>query len=65
MLSMSTKPKPQATGKDPGKDISTFKELPENTKDLMELKEQDEKATGSEHIENTREIEDKGKESKS
>ncbi len=56
---MSTKPKPQATEKDPGQDLATFERLPEATKELHKLREQGEKTTGPEQVEITRTIEDK------
>lgn len=58
---MSTKPKPQATERDPGPDSATFERLPEETKDLMKLKDQDEKTTGPEQVEITKQIKEKAR----
>ena len=58
---MSTKPKPQAPEKDPGQASATFERLPEETKDLMKLKDQDEKTTGPEQVEITKQIQEKAR----
>lgn len=62
---MNPKPKHQASEKHSSEDLATFEELPEKTKDLMKLKEQEEKTTGPKHIETTRKIEEKTHKSKS
>lgn len=61
---MSTKPKPQATEKDPGQALATFERLPEETKDLMKLKDQDEKTTGPEQVEIAKQIQEKARKSR-
>jgi predicted ferric reductase len=59
--SMSMKPKPQAPEKDPGQASATFERLPEDTKDLMKLKDQDEKTTGLEQVGIAKQIQDKAR----
>ena len=44
------KPEPQKTEKDFGKDLKTFEQLPDKTKELVILKDQPEKATGPESV---------------
>lgn len=56
---MSTKLKPAATEKKSGRDLATFAQLPKNTKDLLNLKEQAEKTTGPAQVAITKQIEDK------
>lgn len=58
---MTKKSKPQGTENEPGEDLATFKNLPEKTKKLMKLKDQDEKSTGPEHTEITKKIEEKSR----
>lgn len=55
---MSTKSKYQATNEKSGNDKAAFKHLPKKTRNLMMLKEQQEKSTGSEQFEIAQEIED-------
>ena len=55
---MSTKPKPQAPEEAPGEESATFKQLPEKTKELMKLKDQEEKTTGPGQIEIRKEIDE-------
>lgn len=55
---MSTKSKPQTSKKKTDRDLATFEELPDQTKELMKLKEQDEKTAGPEHVEITKKIEE-------
>jgi hypothetical protein len=56
---MSTKSKPKATDKNHTRDSTTFERLPEQTKEMMKLKDHAEKASGHERVEATRKIEDK------
>jgi len=56
---MSTKSKPQDTETKPERDQATFEKLPEHTKELMKLKDQEEKATGTEQVVITKQIQDK------
>lgn len=58
---MNEKPKPQATEKKHESDQSAFEELPEETKDLMKLKERETKTSGSEQVAVTLKIQDKSK----
>ena len=44
------KPEPQKTEKDFGRDLKTFEQLPDKTKELVTLKDQLEKATGPESV---------------
>jgi len=44
------KPEPQKTEKDFGRDLKTFGQLPDKTKELVTLKDQLEKATGPESV---------------
>ncbi|MBE0541076.1 MAG: hypothetical protein IH623_06805 [Verrucomicrobia bacterium] len=55
------KPKPQATENDPGQALATFERLPEETKDLMKLKHQNEKSTGPEQVEIAKQIQEKAR----
>lgn len=55
---MSMKPKPQAAAEAPGEESATFKQLPEKTKELMKLKDQEEKTTGIEQVAITKQIEE-------
>lgn len=61
---MSNKPKSQDKDKDTQEDLADFKELPEESKEMMALKEENEKTTGSEQVEATRKIEGKPRKSK-
>lgn len=61
---MSMKPKPQAAGEAPGEESSTFKQLPEKTKELMKLKAQEEKTTGPEQVAVTKQIEEEDRKSR-
>ena len=61
---MNTKLKPQATEKDFGRDLGTFEQLPERTKELLKLKEQAERATGPKQIVITRQHEEKARKSR-
>lgn len=56
---MNEKPKPQTTEKIPESDQTVFEKLPEETKELMKLKEQETKTSGSEKADVAREIQDK------
>lgn len=60
---MSTTPKPETSEKNTKGDLDTYERLPEKKKELMELKDHDEKATGQERVETTRKIKDKGRQS--
>lgn len=44
--------------------MATFERLPENTKDLLKLKHQDEKATGPEQVAIAKKIKDKAPKSR-
>ena len=61
---MSKKLKPQATETKLKRDLATFKRLPKKTKELMKLKDQDEKTTGPEQAVITRKIEHKARNSR-
>lgn len=50
---MSTKPKPKATP-----DSATFNHLPQKTKDLMRMQDQEEKTIGAGQVEITEKIDD-------
>jgi hypothetical protein len=56
---MSTKSKPQDTETKLQRDQATFEKLPEQTKELMKLKDLEEKATGTEQVVITKQIQDK------
>lgn len=56
---MNEKPKPQDTEKKHDSDQTAFEKLPEETKELMKLKEQEAKTSGSEKADLAREIQDK------
>lgn len=58
---MSNKLKSKDENKDTEEDLADFKELPEESKEMMALKEESEKTTGSEQVETTREIEGKSR----
>lgn len=60
---MSAKPKPQVTVTKPDPHQATFEKLPEETKELMKLKEREVKTTGSEQVVITREIQKKARKS--
>lgn len=60
---MSKKPKPQVTKKKTAHDLASFEKLPEQTKKLMKLKDQDEKTTGPDHVVTTRKIQDETRDS--
>jgi len=62
---MSTKPTPQAAGKKLERDLATFEQLPEETKALMKLKDQDEKTTGPGKVVTSRKIADQARKSRS
>ncbi len=55
---MNKKSQHQATEKKPERDLASFDRLPEETKKLMKLKEQDEKAVGPEELVINKEIEE-------
>jgi len=61
---MNTKSKPQATETKPERDQATFEKLPEQTKELMKLKDQEEKTTGTEQVVITKQIQDKARKSR-
>lgn len=58
-LTMSTKSKPQTKEKIQDEHLATFERLPDKKKDLMKLKDQDEKTTGADNIEVAKKIEQK------
>jgi len=58
---MSTKSKPQAAETRLRRDLATFERLPEKTKELMRLKDQDEKTTGPAQVVIAKQIEEKGR----
>jgi hypothetical protein len=58
---MSTKPKTQSNRKKIEHDLAAFEKLSEETKELMQLKEEDEKASGHEQVVTTRKIHDKSR----
>ena len=46
------------------RDPATFKRLPEETKELLKLKDQDERTTGTDQLGITRKIEEKARKSR-
>jgi len=56
------KPEPQQTKKDAGNDLKSFEQLPVNTKELLVLQDQAEKATGQESVVLNKKIRDKSEE---
>ena len=46
------------------RDLATFKRLPEETKELLKLKDQDERTTGTDQLRITRKIEEKARKSR-
>ncbi len=60
---MSKKSKEPVTETKHERDQATFERQPENAKELMKLKDQDEKTTGPEQVVITRKIEDKARKS--
>jgi hypothetical protein len=56
---MKHKPKPQDKEQEPESDQVVFEKLPEETKELMKLKEVETKTSGSEKAVVTRKIQDK------
>jgi hypothetical protein len=60
---MNKKSKSEAIEKAPEDHQAIFEKLPEETKELMKLKNQKERVTGSEQVVVTREIEEKARKS--
>lgn len=61
LVPMDQNSTPQPGEKDVGRDLTTFEKLPEDKKELMKLKDQEEKTAGPEHVEITRKIEDQAR----
>lgn len=58
---MSTPSKTKTTDKESREDLATFERLPEKSKDLLKLKESEEKSTGPGQVELTQKIKAKGR----
>lgn len=63
-MSTKSKSKPKATEKDVERDLAAHARLPEETKELMKLKDREEKTSGREQAGTTRKIENKARKSR-